>query len=305
MLAPTTVPQLYIGKLPVQLYGARAFIDTDAQDKLSRTDAELALPGRMLRRYIVVLDYPARRFTIAAADKLRPAGVKMKTYIGQSGMPVVWLTVAGISHAFLMDSGGQFCMLSEQLLHVLESQHPDWPKVNGAYGPANMLLGKSEAKLEMLRVGRLQWGAFQINKAGVVSRPYGNYEKFMSRISGKPVVGSIAGNVLREFRVTIDYPTGSVYLDRSAPGDRGTLDMVGITLEPGANGGYEVAGMTADVHGIQVGDQLMAVDGQDVSREPFYKVVGWLSGKPGETRQLSLLRNKKPITVQASVQPIF
>lgn len=305
LLAPSTVPQIQISNFPVQLYGAQVFIDIDARDKLNRTDADMALPGRMLRHYVVELDYPARRFTIAVPGKLHPAGVKMKTYIGASGMPVVWLTIAGTPHAFLMDTGGQFCMMSDHLLHALESQHPEWRKVNGAYGPANMLMGKGEAKLKMLRIGRLQWGSFQIRDAGAVSRPYGNYEKFMSRIAGQPVLGSIAGNILREFRISIDYPAGAIYLERSGAGSGAALDMVGITLEPSPNGGYEIAGMMPDVHGVEIGDQLMTVDGQHVSEEPFYKVVALLSGNSGEVHRLGLLRNGKPIMAEASVQPIF
>jgi hypothetical protein len=304
-LAPTATPQVAIGDMPIRLSDPQTFVELDAPHGLNDTGAEMALPGRMLRGYIMELDYPARRFTLAAPNKLRPAGIRIKTFIGAAGMPVVLVDIDGKPYRFLMDTGGQYCMLSARVLHALQKQHPDWPSVTGAYGPADMLLGKPEAKFQMLRIGSLQWGRFRITGVGVVSRPYGNYEKFMSQVAGRAVIGSIAGNLLREFRVTVDYPAGVVYLEHERAGHAAPLAMVGVILEAAPQGGYVVAGTMADMRGIHAGDRLLAIDGQNVGQAPFYKVVGMLSGKPGETRRLTLLRRGNRISIKARIEPIF
>lgn len=304
-IVPTTVPALSIGGNPLTLIDAHAFINTDGSAVPGHTDADVALPGRYLRHYVLVFDYPLHTFTIADPASYKPDGNAVKTIIGR-GMPVVQVSVAGKSYSFLLDTGGQYCMVSDAVFDPWSKQHPEWPRVAGAYGPANMLLGASFGKsLRMLRIPTLQWGRFRIQNAGVVSRPIGAYEKMMSETVGIPVIGSIGGNVLHHFKVTVDYPAHTVYLDGPAVVHDATLDMVGIMLEPAGHGGYEVAGTAAGVKGIEVGDRLLKVDGKTVSQAPFSNVVQLLTGSPGEPRTLVLQRNGVRVTVHATVQSIL
>lgn len=303
-LAPTTVPALRIGGKTLALVNAQAFISTNDPRVLGRTDAEMELPGPYLQHYAVVFDYPAHTFTLADPHSYKPDGTAMETTFG-GGMPAVRISVAGKSYGFLLDTGGQYCMISDAELGPWSKQHRDWPRVDGVYGPANMQIGQFETKLTMLRIAALQWGQFSIEGAGAVSRPLGPYEKMMSGIVGTPVIGSIGGNVLRHFKVSIDYPAQTVYLDGPATVRDASIDMVGIMLEPAAHGGYEVAGTAAGVKDIQVGDRLLKVDGRDVTRAPFSTVVNLLSGSPGTPRTLSLQRGGTHFTVHASVQTIL
>lgn len=303
-LAPTSVPALGIGGKPLELADAHAFIVADAPGTLHHTDAEMMLPGRFLRKYVVVLDYPAHAFTLADPAHFRPDGTDVQAVFG-GGMPVVHVSVAGESHGFLMDTGGQYCMVSIADLDAWKKRHPAWPHVAGAWGPANMLLGNAETKLSMLRIGTLQWGPFRIGNAGAVSRGVGNYERFMSGVVGMPVIGSIGGNVLRHFKVTVDYPAGKVYLAGPASVRDAPLDMAGIMLEPAARGGYEVAAVATGVKGIAPGERLLEVDGHDVTRMPFARVAGLLGGAVGTRHALVLERGGARATVEASVQTIF
>jgi hypothetical protein len=303
-LAPTTVPALRIGGKTLALPDAYAFIGTNEPRVLGHTDAELELPGRYLGHYVVVFDYPAHTFTLADPDSYKPDGTAVKTTFG-GGMPAVHVSVAGKPYGFLLDTGGQYCMVSDAVLGPWRRQHPDWPKVDGVYGPANMQIGSFETKLTMLRIAALQWGPFRIEEVGAASRPRGPYEKMMTGIVGTPVIGSIGGNVLRHFRVTMDYPARAVYLDGPAIVRNTPLAMVGIMLEPAARGGYEVAGTTSGVKDIRIGDELLKVDGHDVTQAPFSQVATLLSGSPGTSRTLLLQRGGKRVTVHARVQSIL
>ena len=303
-LAPTTVPALRIGGKTLALVNAQAFINTNGPRVLGRTDAEMELPGPYLQHYVVVFDYPAHTFTLADPDPYKPDGTAMKTTFG-GGMPAVRVSVDGKPYDFLLDTGGQYCMISDAALGPWRRQHPDWPKVDGVYGPANMQIGRFETKLTMLRIAALQWGPFRIEGAGAASRPPGPYEKMMSGIVGTPVIGSIGGNVLRHFKVTMDYPAQTVYLDGPAVVHDATIDMVGIMLEPATHGGYEVAGTVSGMKDIHAGDRLLEVDGHDVTHAPFAKVADLLGGSPGTSRTLLLQRGSKRLTVHATVQPVF
>ncbi|TAN04070.1 MAG: hypothetical protein EPN36_10145 [Rhodanobacteraceae bacterium] len=303
-LVPVATPALRIGDKNVELVDAHALVDASEPGMLDHTHAEMMLPGRFLSHYVVTFDYPAHTFTLANAGSYKSDGKAVATTIG-GGMPVVHASVSGKPYAFLLDTGGQYCMISKADLGAWEKQHPAWPRVAGAYGPANMLLGPFEAKLFMLRIASLQWGPFRIENAGTVSRSVGNYERGMSQIVGTPIIGSIGGNVLRHFKVTVDYPAKQVYLDGPKTVRDASLDMVGIMLEPAADGGYEVASTAAGVKDIQVGDRLLEVDGKDVTHAPFSQVAQWLSGSPDESRTLVLQRGGARVTVHAATQTIL
>jgi hypothetical protein len=303
-LVPVDTPRLRIGGEPIALADIGAFVVKGAPETLNRTDAAMQIPGHLLRGHVVTFDYPARTFTVADEGAAKPQGTPMKAYIGESGMPVVWLAVAGKTEGFLLDTGGRYSMISDTSLRGWMKQHPDWKHVDGTFGPANMLL-PHEDRLEMLRIDTMQWGPFAIRNAGAVSRPAGTYERWMSQMLGKPVIGSIGGNVLRDFRVTIDYPAGKVYLQRASAPAPAPLAMVGITLGQADGGGYAVIGTHAGVQGIQAGDRLVRIDGHVVAGVTFDRVVQWLGGKPGDTHALAVLRDGKPATVQATVREVF
>lgn len=303
-LAPTAMPALRIGGKPIDASGAPAYIAVDAADTLPHTDAQMMLPGRALRQHVVVFDYPAHTFTLADPAAFKPNGTAMQATFG-GGMPVVHASVAGQGYDFLLDAGGQYCMVSIAKLDAWAKRHPDWPRITGAYGPANMLFGKSEAQLSMLRIASLQWGPFRIDSVGAVSRGVGAYERFMSGVVGTPIIGSIGGNVLRHFKVTIDYPAGKIYLAGPARTRDAPLDMAGVMLEPAARGGYEVAAVASGVRGIAPGDRLLSVEGHAVTGLPFSRVMGLLSGTPGHKRSLVLERGESQSTIDATIQSVF
>src|SRR5690349_4008233 len=303
-LVPVATPQLRIGGEPIALAAIGAFVVKGAPTTLNRTDAAMQIPGHLLRGHVVTFDYPAHTFTVADKNGSKPEGTPVKAYIGESGMPIVWLAVAGRTEGFLLDTGGRYSMVSDAKLHDWMKQHPDWKHVAGAFGPANMLL-RGENRLEMLRIGRMQWGPFAIGDAGAVSRPAGIYERWMSQMLGRPVIGSIGGNVLHDFRVTIDYPAGKVYLQRAPASPPMPLAMVGLTLGQADGDGYVVLGTHAGVQGIQAGDRLLEIDGHEVKGAPVGRVMRWLGGKPGDKHALAVLREGKPATVEATVRDVF
>ncbi len=304
-LVSVDAPALRIGNMPLTLVKPRAVVVTDEPHGLDRTDAEMALPGSMLRNYVVTFDYPAQTFSVARPEGAHPAGRPVRSFIGSAGMPVVWLDVAGQSQGFLLDTGGQVCMISRPRLDDWIKSAPTWKHVTGAYGPANMLFAGDRAAL-MLRIGELRWGPFALRDAAAVSRPAGTYERWMSGMLERPVIGSIGGNVLRDFRVTIDYPAGKVYLLRQPLSSKPALPaMVGITLVAAPRGGYAIAGTAAHVQGIRPGDRLLRIDGRDVRGVSYDRVVEWLGGAPGQTPVLGLSRAGQRLTVMASVRSVF
>jgi len=126
----------------------------------------------------------------------------------------------------------------------------------------------------------------------------------MSRLTGRAVVGSIGSNVLRHFRVDIDYPNDRLYLKRADSGAEAPLDMVGVTLEPSGEG-YIIAGVAREEQKLRKDDRLLSIDGTPIQGLTVDQIIGRLAGMPGTTRKLTIERDHKTLTVNAPVIRIY
>ncbi len=174
--------------------------------------AEGMLPGHVLAQYHVVFDYPARTFTLAAPGILTPRGTSLPMKVGnKSGFPRTELQVEGATYAMLLDTGASFTMVSDAVLKTWGQRHPEWPRYPGAYGEAATLGGQT---LETMLLPQGKWGPFTLGEVGVTSQREGTFERYMSGIMRTSIVGSLAGNVLKAFRVELDYAHERLYLSR-------------------------------------------------------------------------------------------
>lgn len=210
---PTVLPSAFIGEMPLDLDPARALVAVGVDKILPRAAGgrrEGVFPGHLLARYHVVFDYPAGKFTLARAGALKPTGIPVPMRVSKSsGFPRIEMEVDGHTHGFLLDTGASFTMVSEVLLNSWGSRHPAWPRHPGAYGDAATLGGQT---LETMFVPGARWGSVSLGEFGVTSQSKGTFEKYMSAMMTSPIVGSIGGNVLKQFRVEMDFPNEKLYL---------------------------------------------------------------------------------------------
>ena len=118
-----------------------------------------------------------------------------------------------------------------------------------------------------------------------------------------PGVALIGGEVLRRFRVTLDYARARMLL---APGrhfgDRAPEDLSGLTLRLAADGGHlrveEVArDSRAAQAGIRAGDRVTAVDGAPV-RDLGLRATQALLTVPGERLRLSIEPGAREVSLR-------
>jgi hypothetical protein len=307
-IQPVSAPEIRIGEMPLDLKGVRAFVAVGSKAEFDPgSGAEGFLPARVLRKYEVIFDYPGRKFTMAQPGVLKPRGTAVASPIGEkSGFPRIELSVDGEKYGFLLDTGAAYTMISQTLVTKWSNAHPDWPHCAGAAGAANMIGGAFDAKAEMLRIPEMHWGQFALHGVGVVSRPVGTFEKYMSSMMSAPIAGSIAGNVLRAFRIEIDYAHGVTYLEKNGNVDAHDLDAVGIIVGAHPDGSYVIGGVVQGngkdtVQGVQAGDRLLRVGSFNVMGATLADVLKSLRGKPGEIKMLVLERAGKQITIKAPV----
>lgn len=303
---PKSPPQVRLANMSIDMKDVTVAVVMGKKSILPGIDAEGMLPGHLLARYQVVIDYPAREFTLALPGTLKMKGTRFSTPVSaKQGFVRLEARIEGKPYGFLLDSGASYTMVSQRVLDEWRSKHPDWPLLNGAVGTANMI-GRLDPKALIMRIPSVALGPLQITTVGVVSRSAGTFETGMSPMMTAPIVGAIAGNVLRGFRVQIDYAQDATYLEQTGQLDSGDLDTVPLVLDPQEDGTYVVSGVARQagkslIEEVTAGDRLLKVSSLDVTGKSLGEVLDALHGAPGQTRNLVLERNGKQITVSAPV----
>ena len=208
-------PTVFLGAFPLDLNPKRVAVIVGSDNMLPKAApgrAEGMIPGHILSRYHVVFDYPNATFTLARPGVLTPIGDALRMPVAkQSGFPRTEIDVNDVKYGMLIDTGASFTMVSEVLLQALGRDHPEWPRHTGAFGEAATLGGMT---LETMFLPRVSWGSQQLQDMGIVSQRAGTFERYMSGMMTAPIIGSLAGNVLKNFRVELDYAHETLYLSK-------------------------------------------------------------------------------------------
>jgi hypothetical protein len=268
--------------------------------------AEANLPASALRHDHIVLDYPAQRLTVARPGILKPRGVPIPSRVNAStGLFQIAATLDGETVQLGVDNGSAGTWVSEALTSVWQARHPEWSRATGAVGSANFFGFEFEPRGVLMRLPDLGIGPLHAQGVGVLGLDQSLFEWYSKKSAG-PVAGFIGANVLKGFRIEIDYPRQVTYWESGSPLDPHDLDIVGLTVRPEMNGGFTVAGVATKggqptVEGVAPGDRLIRVDTLDTQGVLMGAVVNALRGEPGAIRTLVIERAGKQVTVEAKV----
>jgi hypothetical protein len=305
---PTSLPAAYIGSQLVSLSTSKAFIHRGKNSFDTRERIEGLLPGKALEPYQVVLDYPRRTFTVAPAGCVPHQGQKVPgPFVPSSGHPRIEISVDGKTYGLLLDTGSRVALARRDLLEGLSVAHPTWPHATGASGTADMP-GSNEEEF-LLRVPEVMWGTFQITNVLFVSRPNELYSPTSFETPG-PIAGALGGNVLRNFRVEIDYPHGAIYLEQMAGASEDDMNCAGLVLDVDKSNHLVVRAIsntaaTLTKRNIRPGDIILAIGDK---REAVWKIIdasGALSGRVGETKRVVILRSGRESHTDVTVAHIL
>ena len=276
---------------------------------------EAVIPPGLLQHFQVVFDYGARTMTLATTGTLKPDGIAVPIRVNpKTGFAMVDATIDGTRHVFVIDNGGSYGGMRDT--DPLVAAHPAWLRAQGAVGEANLTMQGVEVGVPVVKVRDVAIGALRLDEFGVIEMGGGGgpmnallsrlfWDDIYSAKAGELVDGMLAGNVLKSFRLTIDYPNRMSYWLQQAPLDGRDLDQVGLTLSR-FKGVTTVAGIarknaTDTVAGVAAGDTLVKIDGRDTRSMTRGALLSALHGTPGAIRRLTLERDGKQFDLDAKV----
>ena len=274
-------------------------------------NAEINIPSSVLRHYDVLIDFPGRKFSIGAPGTLHFRGPGSKVQINaENGLIQVPTQIENKKYNLALDVGSNISFLSEELFDKLAAAHPDWPRMTGAVGSANMWGLEDETKWKLMRLERVQYGPLYLTSVAVVALPKTVLD-FMEKRAGMPIVGLLGSQVLLNYRVGLDYAHSTVYFEIGRTFNFPDFDVIGLVLRPEDDGRFTILGVAGlvgkasvpqDTEGVQPGDHLVAVDDIPVRGSTIGQVWSMLGGTPGQQRKLTIERGGKEFAVPATVQ---
>ncbi len=251
-----------------------------------------------------VMSFNYRDVVFTLGSSTPPSGLQPETVLGFSfkggetdpldGTPVtiprsrivVSVDVEGKAHKMILDSGATTVTVNQSLF--AEVTKDGRTQVSG--GSATSTLGMSTTTLT--RTKTLGVGNAQAERVVVAyDSSFDTNLNAVSTDAGETIEGSLGGTFLENFYVTVDYPNRKVHLapytDTSFILDPGAT--LGLVLA--ANGsGYSVAeilsGTDAATKGVNVGDEVVAVDGQVLASLTLSQIAVLLGGEVGSTKSV-------------------
>jgi hypothetical protein len=273
------------------------------------------LPAGVLQKYQIAIDYRDRTLTFARPGTLKPRGIPVPLRIDkQTGLAAVDARIDGRHYAITVDNGSAYTWFSQNTAKDWLASHPDWERGVGAVGASNMMMSGDGAEGSgiMLRIPEIIIGQLALPDVGALGagagRGFGgNLTLFdwYSKKNAVPVIGWLGGNVLKRFRLTIDYPNQTLYWLKQTEPDSHDLDQVGITLQH-RNGEYVVSSIATrngrlTVEGVERGDKLLQVGNLILRNATWGEIYSSLHGTPGDLRNLVLERRGMRVAVEARV----
>ncbi len=274
-------------------------------------NAEINLPSSILRHYDVLVDFPGRKFSIGSPGSLRFRGSSAKVLVNaENGLILVPSQIENKKYNLALDVGLSISFLSEELFDRYAAAHPDWPRMTGAVGSANMWGMDQEPQWKVMRLDRVQYGPLFLTSVAVASLPRATLDFFEKR-AGMPTVGLLSSQALLNYRVGIDYAHSTAYFEIGRTFNFPDFDAIGLVLRPEDDGRFSVLGIAdfdgkpsvaSGADGVQPGDHLVAVDGVAVRGSTMGQVWSMLGGMPGQERKLTMERAAKEFVVAAKVR---
>ncbi len=298
------IPQARIGKMKLDIENVPAVIPVGQGPVFPGLAVEGNVPSTLLAKYDVVLDYSKSKFTFGRQGTLKPKGRRVEGKVNsKTGILDVESNIAGIRCNLALDNGASFTLIDEELIGKVTSVKPGIPQIKGAIGLANMFGAQRERNAALYQIPEVEWGAAGFKQVGCMAMPP-SFSEWYSKKTARQVGGLIGGNVLRDYRVQVNFKDQTVFLEERGSRRPHDMDMVGLALRPQPDGKFIVvdkAGGQGSPPEVEIRDGLVAIGNVELQGLTLGDAVDLLRGRPGRKRRLRLSRGERELEVRAEV----
>ncbi len=274
----------------------------------------------VLQNFDIALDYSQKTLTLASPGTLPHDGVAVPIRLKpETGVVSVDVTVDGKVYPMVIDTGGPFTWVRPGTAEAWLKDHPERNRGTGAVGEANYWMKDTPAEQEgtIIRLPEAKIGPMSVANFAVLGTDprmggvYGMdkteamYENWQKNNTPGGEVAWLGANVLKHYRVTIDYKAHMSWWKKIDDIDPHELDQVGLSFiyDKGVYSVGRVA--TKDgkptVSGVEKGDKVVAVDDVAATGWSRDQLLAALRGKPGDIHRVTFDRGGKTLTLSLPV----
>ncbi len=273
------------------------------------TDVHGILGYELFSRFVVKIDYEAKKLTLIQPEHFKPKKNYQALDIKiEDTKPFVELDVcvrdsSTMRAKFLVDTGASHGMLIEEDSDKrLRLPTQNIPSILGR-GIAGVITGKI-ARSKSLKIGKYEL------KNLITSFPddYAYRDSAGSK-SFSPRNGSIGGDLLSRFTVIFNFPGEKMYIKKNPSFKKEFYyNLSGLTLR--AKGvrlrEYEISDVRAnsasEKAGLLKGDQIISVNGITVAEYELSNVNNFFNSKPGRRIRMEIVRDGKKMKKEFYLQ---
>jgi PDZ domain len=250
--------------------------------------------------------YGARTLTLGASGAPQGTPVPMRVN-AKTGFATVDLSVDGEITPLVIDNGGSYSALSGSVVSRWLGRHPNWLHSEGGVGESNLTMdGNLDVGVPVVKAQGAHLGSLKLAQFGAIA-PGGSgmlggliaraFYGFYSDKAGESVDGWIGGNILKSFRITLDYPNRMSYWQQIVSLDTTDLDQVGVTLVHwGTMTGVAAVAKKSGadtVAGVRPGDLVISIDGRPTDAMTRGELLSALHGEPGTRHTLAIIGRQR------------
>ncbi|MBL7849663.1 MAG: aspartyl protease family protein [Cyclobacteriaceae bacterium] len=265
------------------------------------TDVQGILGYELFSRFVVEIDYEGRHLTITAPDafkrrkKYQELSISVEDTKPYVSVPVTLQNNTRLETKLLVDTGASHGL-------VLDPQSDERIVVPEKH--INSLIGRGLAGTISGQVGRIhsiEFGSYTLHDVVTNFPNPGDYGFNDSIKAGKTFRhGALGGDLLRRFTVVFNFPMEKIYFRKNASFSRKfTYNLSGLTFK--AKGvqlrRFEITdvrkGSSADLAGIEAGDELVSVNGLLASQFSLNSLNSAFDLRPGKKILIEIMREGK------------
>ncbi|MFN7947168.1 MAG: aspartyl protease family protein [Blastocatellia bacterium] len=246
--------------------------------------------------------------TASVAPSARPAG---DNEIQKQGSRIImpfelrdgWIVVkthlnGGLSEEMILDTGASITTFSQDRARLLGFD------VSRAR-PTTLILPIGRLTYLPYRMREIEFGGLKLDDAASVV--VATRDGLFTAGTGMSLLGA---NVLRHFRLTIDYGRRQLTLERNDSFDKDPHEYTSIGVLPMLRDGrFYVSGVVngspADDEGVEIGDEIIELGGRKMDEYSFSDLVDALRGPDGSSLDITVRRGQRIIDLNLKRVPLL